>query len=122
MIRRPPRSTRTDTLFPYTTLFRSRRWTPLSATKCLVAGKGGSFMSDGPVQRQSVDRLPDQRSTLLTDELTKILDMLTIACPEGALISFDFDGKLHVPGDVNSFEDILKVEGPLPTLGGGLFR
>src|SRR3546814_8341469 len=25
MIRRPPRSTRTDTLFPYTTLFRSER-------------------------------------------------------------------------------------------------
>src|SRR3546814_10696612 len=25
MIRRPPRSTRTDTLFPYTTLFRARR-------------------------------------------------------------------------------------------------
>src|SRR3546814_21113088 len=27
MIRRPPRSTRTDTLFPYTTLFRSTRRT-----------------------------------------------------------------------------------------------
>src|SRR3546814_1619602 len=26
MIRRPPRSTRTDTLFPYTTLFRSTLW------------------------------------------------------------------------------------------------
>src|SRR3546814_1575135 len=26
MIRRPPRSTRTDTLFPYTTLFRSRQY------------------------------------------------------------------------------------------------
>src|SRR3546814_2351793 len=26
MIRRPPRSTRTDTLFPYTTLFRSSPW------------------------------------------------------------------------------------------------
>src|SRR3546814_13041880 len=26
MIRRPPRSTRTDTLFPYTTLFRSHIW------------------------------------------------------------------------------------------------
>src|SRR3546814_5179252 len=25
MVRRPPRATRTDTLFPYTTLFRSRR-------------------------------------------------------------------------------------------------
>src|SRR3546814_3637252 len=28
MIRRPPRSTRTDTLFPYTTLFRSLRPCP----------------------------------------------------------------------------------------------
>src|SRR3546814_1247377 len=28
MIRRPPRSTRTDTLFPYTTLFRSRAYSP----------------------------------------------------------------------------------------------
>src|SRR3546814_9514917 len=28
MIRRPPRSTRTDTLFPYTTLFRSHRQSP----------------------------------------------------------------------------------------------
>src|SRR3546814_16040980 len=28
MIRRPPRSTRTDTLFPYTTLFRSGAWAP----------------------------------------------------------------------------------------------
>src|SRR3546814_7236829 len=27
MIRRPPRSTRTDTLFPYTTLFRSKVYT-----------------------------------------------------------------------------------------------
>src|SRR3546814_4949256 len=35
MIRRPPRSTRTDTLFPYTTLFRScsrMRSTPVSAS------------------------------------------------------------------------------------------
>src|SRR3546814_8925583 len=30
MIRRPPRSTRTDTLFPYTTLFRSIGGAPLS--------------------------------------------------------------------------------------------
>src|SRR3546814_6697291 len=32
MIRRPPRSTRTDTLFPYTTLFRSTR--PASCPHC----------------------------------------------------------------------------------------
>src|SRR3546814_1967830 len=33
MIRRPPRSTRSDTLFPYTTLFRSRqRLLPLASS------------------------------------------------------------------------------------------
>src|SRR3546814_8018991 len=32
MIRRPPSSTRTDTLFPYTTLFRSHRFVWLSAS------------------------------------------------------------------------------------------
>src|SRR3546814_9485949 len=33
MIRRPPRSTRTDTLFPYTTLFRSRIYRRSSAPR-----------------------------------------------------------------------------------------
>src|SRR3546814_10087978 len=37
MIRRPPRSTRTDTLFPYTTLFRS----PDRAGNLPVAGRAG---------------------------------------------------------------------------------
>src|SRR3546814_690841 len=33
MIRRPPRSTRTDTLFPYTTLFRSEKEAAASAAR-----------------------------------------------------------------------------------------
>src|SRR3546814_8161664 len=44
MIRRPPRSTRTDTLFPYTTLFRS--WAPAPAVRdreaAALAGGGGA--------------------------------------------------------------------------------
>src|SRR3546814_1506063 len=39
MIRRPPRSTRTDTLFPYTTLFRSVLLPPIRiSTPLLTAG------------------------------------------------------------------------------------
>src|SRR3546814_9137730 len=38
MIRRPPRSTRTDTLFPYTTLFRSGRTAP-GASRAQPAGR-----------------------------------------------------------------------------------
>src|SRR3546814_20382281 len=47
MIRRPPRSTRTDTLFPYTTLFRSagigrmkKRPLPLHDVPVIVRGRG----------------------------------------------------------------------------------
>src|SRR3546814_8304979 len=38
MIRRPPRSTRTDTLFPYTTLFRSERATVFQQTCWRILG------------------------------------------------------------------------------------
>src|SRR3546814_14453378 len=48
MIRRPPRSTRTDTLFPYTTLFRSvvansSRDDSLSGVKNLAADGSGEW-------------------------------------------------------------------------------
>src|SRR3546814_15533061 len=39
MRRRPPRSTRTDTLFPYTTLFRSAAW-PAEPTNTGVQAVG----------------------------------------------------------------------------------
>src|SRR3546814_4438640 len=42
MIRRPPRSTRTDTLFPYTTLFRSLR---------VLTGKGAQIDTTTPSGR-----------------------------------------------------------------------
>src|SRR3546814_17379263 len=38
MIRQPPRSTRTDTLFPYTTLFRSPGPRPLPRSRCHCRG------------------------------------------------------------------------------------
>src|SRR3546814_17227671 len=46
MIRRPPRSTRTDTLFPYTTLFRSARRLAM-ATKLEVRNVCKSFHHRG---------------------------------------------------------------------------
>src|SRR3546814_8021550 len=58
MIRRPPRSTRTDTLFPYTTLFRSCR--PIAARPgCnLVHGTiARVIVADDHAQR---DRAPQQ--------------------------------------------------------------
>src|SRR3546814_16878147 len=48
MIRRPPRSTRTDTLFPYTTLFRSQELLADVAGRCLALhGSLGGAVLDG---------------------------------------------------------------------------
>src|SRR3546814_459092 len=60
MIRRPPRSTRTDTLFPYTTLFRSRSLVVRQGTEDLLAG-GGVEVVGGFVQQQHVRRRHDER-------------------------------------------------------------
>src|SRR3546814_2654436 len=73
MIRRPPRSTRTDTLFPYTTLFRSHRerhcWVNPAA---LAAGLFGS--PDGVLPRLSrVARTAAGRSEEHTSELQSLM-------------------------------------------------
>src|SRR3546814_14224750 len=49
MIRRPPRATRTDTLFPYTPLFRSPR---LDRTAAVVLGPAKAF-DDQAADRES---------------------------------------------------------------------
>src|SRR3546814_4821305 len=54
MIRRPPRSTRTDTLFPYTTLFRSRVIGVLVAPENRDVGIGIGAEGDGGREENSV--------------------------------------------------------------------
>src|SRR3546814_6777445 len=74
MIRRPPRSTRTDTLFPYTTLFRSfiaswsrhksvrvREWcqpprTKTQRTKVSIDTRRASNMNDTSISEQDQRR------------------------------------------------------------------
>src|SRR3546814_5989118 len=70
MIRRPPRSTRTDTLFPYTTLFRSR---PAGGS-----GGGGRLRPRRRAARRSRPRQParcrcHRRSEEHTSELQSLM-------------------------------------------------
>src|SRR3546814_17383117 len=66
MIRRPPRSTRTDTLFPYTTLFRSfavkrilQLAVPVPLLRCFVKALDSLQTPAPPRGRSSVNRLVD---------------------------------------------------------------
>src|SRR3546814_5545518 len=55
MIRRPPRSTRTCTLFPYTTLFRSDRDDDLFGRKPQLLGGGVEDALVGLVRHDPID-------------------------------------------------------------------
>src|SRR3546814_16065098 len=73
MIRRPPRSTRTDTLFPYTTLFRS----PLAS---LSSGDNNGFVAQS---LHSMMALPcDRRSGLRVSQ--SLLPNRALAIPVDA--------------------------------------
>src|SRR3546814_8078984 len=69
MIRRPPRSTRTDTLFPYTTLFRS----------ALGGGRFGGAVQQAATQHRRGQRCGDRhrghdaRSEEHTSELQSLM-------------------------------------------------
>src|SRR3546814_11537149 len=69
MIRRPPRVTRTDTLFPYTTLFRSGR-----------DGVGGRELHQYPRQRD--DHAVAQRMAV---GIVDRLEMIDVADDQAAL-------------------------------------
>src|SRR3546814_2102012 len=78
MILRPPRSTRTDTLFPYTTLFRSRPTVPVDAEPHaggVRAGRGRRRVRRAPAAEghASVPRLHQARSEEHTSELQSLM-------------------------------------------------
>src|SRR3546814_6892810 len=64
MIRRPPRSTRTDTLFPYTTLFRSTvgAWTPAHSRTAFLP----TWVGDGGMQPPSTPPIRPPRKRRVT--------------------------------------------------------
>lgn len=77
------------------------------------------------LRRQSgnVQRLPTGfASTAVTDELTRITNLLRTVCPPDATIGFEFDSRLQVNIDVRKREDVLLIQAILPTIEMGLFR
>src|SRR3546814_11325180 len=97
MIRRPPRSTRTDTLFPYTTLFRSE---DLLALAIAVEG-----LSDHPLAQAIVK---DGRERLGGRELPTATDLKSLT---GRGVTAIVDGETVWIGKAEMFG----VEG-IPTL------
>src|SRR3546814_11590074 len=93
MLRRPPRSTRTDTLCPYTTLFRSARGAAIHALIMSLphryeseVGERGLKLSGGEKQRVAIARtILKNPPILILDEATSALDTRTEAEIQSAL-------------------------------------
>src|SRR3546814_21198734 len=72
MRRRPPRSTRTDTLVPYTTLFRSRLCEPVDP-EC------GRALADRRLRRDDVEAVKRAAEQFERDRYARRLQVLDIA-------------------------------------------
>src|SRR3546814_3360788 len=75
MIRRPPRSTRTDTLFPYTTLFRSLLCMAPSPTRSVVGAQSPEQLLSGMAIGRPTQALLEvaDRSEEHTSELQSLM-------------------------------------------------
>src|SRR3546814_8475366 len=96
MIRRPPRSTRTDTLFPYTTLFRSVSWQDLPQYR------SGWFRHHFAGLRQPARAKPDQcRSEEHTSELQSLMrSSYAVFCLKKKKHNYEFQSILHISNNV----------------------
>src|SRR3546814_18446398 len=87
MIRRPPRSTRTDTLFPYTTLFRTRLKAEIEAIS----------RAQGNRKREALTLISNRTKALLDKDLQVHSDF-----GEVANVSFEFSVDwIAITGDNN---------------------
>src|SRR3546814_20002823 len=85
MIRRPPRSTRTDTLFPYTPLFRSSCGSPPRSPP--GRGRTGRRKRRRRAQARRLRRTPAARASLRCD-------LLLVAVPQHDMVMRRFHTRL----------------------------
>src|SRR3546814_13751216 len=85
MIRRPPRSTRTDTLFPYTTLFRSPAVVPSVEALPLLVDTGNFETLDA----FGADKQRSRRLIVL--DLEMVAKLLLAAQLAGAICGFEVE-------------------------------
>src|SRR3546814_5451156 len=96
MRRRPPRSTRTDTLFPYTTLFRSGRSNETLAMACALCG----------VSLDKADpRIWDARELGLFDSLPSLRVQATNILGKHDLLDNAREPSAHVPATDHKASD-----------------
>src|SRR3546814_17643034 len=117
MIRRPPRSTRTDTLFPYTTLFRS-----IDQRAAMEAGDGAWAVTDLAIKYRRPAKLDDDllvvstveavrgASVMIAQRILRRAETLTDGRVTDAFLSPDGRPRRQPAGWADRFTAIMKGE------------
>src|SRR3546814_17049922 len=119
MIRRPPRSTRTDTLFPYTTLCRSE------TVGAFRLGDAGAVILhlDLDAVRRALDRHEDAAAAIfgrVLDEVAEhLVQVLTFHADGGALVAGEIDGDVFIDARNRPLDGLQRRPdlGPPPAAG-----
>src|SRR3546814_4019808 len=90
MIRRPPRSTRTDTLFPYTTLFRSRN------------GRSVSELADIDMPTLVIPGMDERHPQALAEQLARLL-------PQGKLATAAMSGSIRSEEHTSELQSLMRI-------------
>src|SRR3546814_5076406 len=101
MIRRPPRSTRTDTLFPYTTLFRSVVGLQRVVQQCVAVAVGLALEEDVALRIQDLQLDAADRTAVAQRGRVHVQLVLV-----GARVQADV-----ADGEERSLEPIIEVAG-----------
>src|SRR3546814_15507024 len=101
MIRRPPRSTRTDTLFPYTALFRSHRRHFLATTGGLL-----TMLSAAPALAQDAADAPEASQIIVTGSRI-VRDGYSAPTPVTVMSQADIAAQ--APANISDFVNQLQI-------------
>src|SRR3546814_4515362 len=110
MIRRPPRSTRTDTLFPYTTLFRSRARVSPRLFPALVVGSALSLLFAVPSALAQNLTLSDALSRVASGDPTIAVSAAQRQAAEAAIRQADVRPRDVIGVDVRSEEHTSELQ------------
>src|SRR3546814_17682026 len=101
MIRLPPISTRTDTLFPYTTLFRSDGFKGQLAFRAVIFPDDGHIPSDEIFQKMEESVLELKCASIAHEELSRLCLVVRVCeggpepyCAEPIIYTRIFDGAM----------------------------
>src|SRR3546814_1722415 len=116
MIRRPPRSTRTDTLFPYTTLFRSNERLKAAGGQGLIAP---AFLIDKAVTAMEATIADAKAGGSMVESLVRRTGEANIAGDWSARAAKIVQGPVAVALERQLAE--LKAQRPKATMDAGLW-